>query len=71
MLFVDKSARDQVAAGDLVITSGMRSIFPEGLAIGRVESIQGKSYETSLELRLKPVVDFGVLEYAFVLTGEQ
>ena len=61
------SARRQVAAGDLVITSGMRSIFSEGIAIGTVETIQGKSYETSLELQLRPIVDFGRLEYVFVL----
>lgn len=71
MRFVDKSARTHVAAGDIVITSGMRSIFPEGIAIGTVESIQGKSYETSLDLELRPLVDFGRLEYAFVLKESQ
>lgn len=71
MQFVDKSARRQVASGDLVITSGMRSIFPEGIVIGIVETIQGKSYETSLHLQLRPIVEFGDLEYAFVVKEAQ
>ena len=68
MLYVAKSARGDVAVDDVVITSGMRSIFPEGIRIGTVESIQGRPYETSLTIGLRPSVDFSRLEYVFVLT---
>lgn len=68
MLYVARSARGDVAVDDVVITSGMRSIFPEGIRIGTVESIQGRPYETSLTIGVRPAVDFSRLEYLFVLT---
>ena len=68
MRYVTKSARDQIAVGDTVITSGMRSVFPEGIMIGAVESIQGRPFETSLQLLIEPLVDFSRLEYVFILT---
>ena len=71
MRYVDKTARSQVSAGDMVITSGMQSIFPEGIAIGTVEAIQGRAYETSLQIELRPIVDFGKLEYVFVMEIER
>lgn len=70
MLYVPSSARAEISVGDVVITSGMRSIFPEGIRIGTVESIQGRPYETSLHIALEPLVDFSRLEYVFVL-GEE
>ncbi|MFW5716818.1 MAG: rod shape-determining protein MreC [Spirochaetota bacterium] len=70
MLYVPNSARSEISVGDVVITSGMRSFFPEGIRIGTVESIQGRPYETSLHIALEPLVDFSRLEYVFLL-GEE
>lgn len=67
MNYVQKRARDEIKYGDLVITSGMSSIYPKGIYVGRVRSIVAKEWETSLELTLQPVVDFARLEYVFVL----
>ena len=67
MGYVAESARSQISTGDLVITSGMRSIYPEGIHIGSVDAIRGEAYETSLQIEILPVVDFGRLEYVFVL----
>lgn len=67
MRYVAKSARSQISTGDLVITSGMRSIYPEGIYVGTVDAIRGEAYETSLQIEILPVVDFGRLEYVFVL----
>jgi rod shape-determining protein MreC len=67
MLYVAKSARAEISVDDVVITSGMQSIFPEGIRIGTVQSIQGRPYETSLHIALNPSVDFSRLEYVFVL----
>lgn len=71
MDYVSENARAQVSAGDMVITSGMRSIFPEGIQIGTVESIRGEAYESSLQIDLEPEVDFSRLEYVFVLGVSQ
>lgn len=67
MRYVDRQARFSVESSDLVVTSGMRSIYPAGLRIGMVTAIQGRSYESSLEIDLDPIVDFPRLEYVFVL----
>lgn len=68
MLYVDKAARAEISVDDVVMTSGMRSLFPEGLFVGRVSSIQGRPYETSLTIGVVPAVDFSKLEYVFVVS---
>ena len=70
MNYVNKNARDKIGYGDIVVTSGMSSIYPGGIYIGRVRSVVAKEYETSLELEIEPVVDFSRLEYVFVLKKE-
>ncbi|MFP4382571.1 MAG: rod shape-determining protein MreC [Spirochaetia bacterium] len=69
MLYISEHARNTIQTGDAVITSGMNSLYPAGIKIGFVDSIHGKSYETSLKLDLMPVVDFARLEYVIVITG--
>ena len=70
MQYVDKLAARQIATGDRVITSGMQSVFPEGIAIGTVRAIESTPYESSLQLELEPVVPFGRIEYVFVIMEE-
>ena len=68
MSYVRKLALQEVQYGELVITSGMGQVFPEGIHIGRVRQMQAKGYEASLELEVEPIVDFSRLEYVFVLS---
>jgi rod shape-determining protein MreC len=70
MNYVKKIARESVTYGDFVITSGMRSIYPKGIYIGRVTSFEGKEWDTSLVLEVEPIVDFTRLEYVLVLKRE-
>jgi len=67
MQWVEKTASKYIETGDLVITSGMNSIYPKGIRIGRVSSINARPSDTSLELGLKPIIDFATLEYVFVI----
>ncbi|WP_053228129.1 rod shape-determining protein MreC [Spirochaeta cellobiosiphila] len=67
MDYVSKLGKTQIQYGDLVITSGMSSLFPKGIYIGRVRSIDDLEYESSLKLSIEPIVSFGSLEYVFVL----
>ena len=71
MDYVKKIARERTKYGDFVITSGMNSIYPKGIYIGRVTAIEGKEWDTSLQLEIEPVVDFTKLEYVFVLVKEE
>ncbi len=67
MQYVEKLAKTEIAYGDLVITSGLGLAFPEGIHIGRVNSIISKPYQTSMEIEIAPVVDFSRLKYVFVV----
>ncbi|HDQ14775.1 MAG TPA: rod shape-determining protein MreC [Sediminispirochaeta sp.] len=68
MEYINKQARDSIQYGDLVITSGLRSLFPADLYIGRVEEVRAAEWESSLTLEIRPLVDFSRLEHVFVLT---
>jgi rod shape-determining protein MreC len=71
MSYVRKLALNEVQYGELVITSGMGQLFPEGIHIGRVREMTAKGYEASLELEVEPIVDFSRLEYVFIIDTEQ
>jgi rod shape-determining protein MreC len=71
MHYVSKAARSQVTIGEIVITSGMRSLFPEGIRIGTVHGLASLPYETSLSIQVEPAVDFSRLEYVFVLAQDE
>jgi len=65
--YIKKRARDEIQYGDLIITSGLQSIFPAGIAVARVINLRDLDYLTSLELDAEPVIDFGKIEYVFIL----
>ena len=71
MGYVSKNASGRIGYGDIVITSGLSSIYPQGIHIGYVRSVSAKEYETSLELDLETTIDFNKLEYVFVLKKGQ
>ena len=63
--FVGRDA--DVAPGDLLITSGLGGVFPKGLRIGVVSSVEEASAQLQREAAVDPVVDFGRLEQVFVM----
>ncbi len=67
LTYVEKS--EDVKSGDLVVTSGLDNIFPKGLPIATVETVENKTYAVSLKVDLKPVVDANQLEEVFVVTN--
>jgi len=71
MNYVSKNARKSLNEGDLVVTSGMQSIYPGGIYIGRIRNIDVPEWQTSLVLKIEPVIDFTSLEYVLILTGEK
>jgi len=71
MNYVKKTARSEISTGDMIISSGMKSIYPKGLNIGRVNSVRSGDYDTSLEIEIHPVIDFSKLEYVYVITGKE
>jgi rod shape-determining protein MreC len=60
-----------IAEGDEVISSGMGGVFPKGLMIGRVSSVEKLDTELFLKIRVAPYVDFSKLEEVLVLVAEE
>jgi rod shape-determining protein MreC len=71
MSYVKKLAVNEVQYGELVISSGMGQLFPEGIHIGRVREMIAKGYEASLELEIEPIVDFSRLEFVYIIDTEK
>jgi rod shape-determining protein MreC len=54
-----------VVVGDVVVTSGIDGIFPKGLVVGRVESVDRNGAYRQITVR--PAVDFSSLEEVLVI----
>lgn len=65
-------ARDgaAVAPGDLVVTSGSGALFPKGLPVGRIASIEDRGSALFHYALVVPTVDFARLEEVLLLTGQ-
>ncbi len=65
-------ARDgaSVAPGDLVVTSGVGTLFPKGLPVGRVLKIEDKGSALFHFAVLTPAVDFSRVEEVLLVTGQ-
>jgi rod shape-determining protein MreC len=71
MSYVKKRARSEIKYGDLIITSGLSRIYPQGIYIGRVRSIAAKEYESTLTIDIEPIIDFTKIEHVFVLKSDE
>jgi rod shape-determining protein MreC len=65
-------ARDgaSVAPGDLVVTSGLGTLFPKGLPVGRVVRVEDKGSALFHFAVLAPAVDFSRVEEVLLVTGQ-
>ncbi|HOX91980.1 MAG TPA: rod shape-determining protein MreC, partial [Spirochaetales bacterium] len=68
--YIKKRAQSEIQFGDILVTSGLNSIYPPGIVVGRVTKVRSVEYLTSLEVEMDPVLDFGKLEYVFIV-GEE
>src|SRR4051794_2760528 len=64
MQYVSEAA--DVAVGDLVVTSGIDTIYPKGLAVGRVESVE-KNGPSFKKIVVRPAVDFTQIEEVLIV----
>ena len=55
------------SSGDTVVTSSYSSVFPEGIMIGTVYSIEQPSGENYYNILVKLAVDFRALSYVEVV----
>lgn len=61
------SNTEEVAIGDKVYTSGLGGVFPSGILIGTVESINTDEYDLAKIINVKPSADFDDINYVSIL----
>ena len=65
--FVFMVRGDDVKEGDDVITSGVGGVYPKGIRVGTITSVNADREELLHTAQVKPAVDFGRLEQVFVV----
>ena len=63
--------QEEVTVGDRVVTSGMGGVFPKGLVIGLVRSVDRQEFGLFQTIEVAPTVDFSHLEEVLVLLRSQ
>ena len=56
-----------IKINDIIITSGLGSIFPKGIKIGRVVGVKKEKHALFQDVLIRPEVDFTKLEEVFVV----
>ena len=59
-----------VAAGDLIVTSGLGELFPKGVPVGRVKAVEDRGSALFHYAVIEPVVDFARVEEVLLVTGQ-
>ena len=64
--------RDQIPDGEVVTTTGARSVFPPDIPVGTVVAVESAADQLSLVLTIDPLADLDNLAYVRVVrwTGE-
>jgi rod shape-determining protein MreC len=76
-LVLNRVPKDEIVnEDDIVITSGWRvggltSLYPRGIAIGKVSGVSRRDVDLYTRIQVTPFVDFDSLEHVIVLTGGQ
>ena len=68
MAFINKDY--PVKKGDDVVTSGLGGVFPEGILIGYIESVEKDELGLYQEAIIVPKADLGIIEYVFAMSEE-
>ena len=61
--------QEDVRVGDQVVTAGIDGVFPRGIPIGAVTAVE-PGPELFHRIRVKPHIDFGLLDQVYVLTEQ-
>ena len=57
-----------VTEGDIVVTSGLGSVYPYGIPVGRVVEVKANAYVRTTEAVIEPFTDFSDLTQVVILT---
>lgn len=65
--YIKKRVLEQLSYGDVIVTSGENDNYISDIPIGTISSITILDYDTSLEINVTPVIDFGRLETVVIV----
>jgi rod shape-determining protein MreC len=65
------SRLEDIAVGDLALTSGLEGIYPKGIRVGVVQDVRRKNYGLFQEIWAEPSVDLSRLEEVLVILSEE
>jgi len=60
----------EVAVGDTLITTGHDKVFPPGLEVGYIRTLEERQRGLYFELNVAPAVNFAILEEVLVIVGD-
>jgi rod shape-determining protein MreC len=60
----------KLAKGDTVITSGYNTVFPEGVVVGTISSVQKEADKSFYTIKIQLAVDFARLSYVYVVENK-
>lgn len=69
LLYLHEGA-EPVAVGDAVVTSGHDKVFPPGIEVGYIRSLEERQRGLYFELQVAPAVNFSTLEEVLVVVEE-
>ncbi len=70
-LSIEYALRDaDIQTGDLLVTSGMGGVFPKGLPLGVIKTVEKDQFGLFQRVSATPTVDFSYLEEVMVIVGE-
>ncbi|RAU83985.1 rod shape-determining protein MreC [Pontibacter arcticus] len=55
------------AKGDTIVTSGFNTVFPEGIMVGTISSVEKEMDKSFYTIKVKLAVDFAQLSYVYVV----
>lgn len=55
------------AKGDTVVTSGFNTVFPEGIMVGTISSVEKEQDKSFYTIKVRLAVDFAQLSYVYVV----
>lgn len=65
LLYIPRHVK--LSVGDTVVTSGLNTIFPEGIAIGTVSKAELEQYDTFYDADVELITDFSSLDYVYIV----
>ncbi len=65
MLYLHRA--NPLVEGDVLVTSGHDKVFPPGITVGTIKSLQERQRDVEYELEVRPSVNFSVLDTVYVV----